>query len=59
MPVVTVPDVKVFATGVWNVASTSGITRLIKSGNPKFNDRGFQIGHAVLYAAAPGQHLGS
>jgi len=35
VPVVSVPEVKVFETGVWKVASTSGIKRLMKSGRPR------------------------
>ena len=35
VPVVNVPEVNVFETGVWKVASTSGIKRLMKSGKPR------------------------
>ena len=47
VPVVTVPDVIVFETGVCNEASTIGINRFTKSGKPRSTTDDFKYG--MLY----------
>src|SRR4051812_50172300 len=53
VPVVLVPEVKVFPTGVCRFASTNGISRLTKSGRPRSTTDDFKYG--MLYWIVPPQ----